>query len=377
LPKAVDLQAIYRAYRYGQDKPVFVYRFLTEGTCEEKVYSRSVNKTSLSLRVIDKKHPERNFKSSELQNLLETDTWVQCDHCEKWRMLPPEADVMNLPEKWFCRLNVFDPDRSYCEADEKDKEFYASLFAGRHLMEGSVMEHSDTLAINVPGISNVKEAETLAYTKRDIILSHLVEIMSGSLDTAVPSVVDWKKALCKEIDTKINLSKEGHVNLNKGLVSKYYFHDSLLKDEENFSDASPTAIVMSQDESVRVSLQSSHPHLETSTYEKDLNYSALESVDKDTDVVAENKLSTTDGLTAFDIQDAHGSPKHKLHTPDMSSSFENRTEILKTGSTEECLHNEKKRKTDNISTSASPETVPKIFHSSPYYVDHPNVIIID
>ena len=28
------------------------------------------------------------------------DTWVQCDDCRKWHMLPDESDPANLPDKW-------------------------------------------------------------------------------------------------------------------------------------------------------------------------------------------------------------------------------------------------------------------------------------
>jgi len=73
----LDQQAIYRCYRYGQDKPVYAYRFLTEGTMEEKVYSRSVNKTNLAARVIDQKDPKRNFSERELNDIMSIDNWVR------------------------------------------------------------------------------------------------------------------------------------------------------------------------------------------------------------------------------------------------------------------------------------------------------------
>jgi len=72
----VMTQALARCYRYGQEKPVYVYRFLTEGTGEEKIYSRSVNKQGVSMRVIDGKNFSGSFTEKELANLTINDTWV-------------------------------------------------------------------------------------------------------------------------------------------------------------------------------------------------------------------------------------------------------------------------------------------------------------
>ena len=50
---AHDLQAIFRAYRYGQRRSVFVYRLVASGTMEEKIHMRQVDKQTLSARVVD------------------------------------------------------------------------------------------------------------------------------------------------------------------------------------------------------------------------------------------------------------------------------------------------------------------------------------
>ncbi|KAI4277566.1 MAG: hypothetical protein LQ337_001688 [Flavoplaca oasis] len=52
-------QAVGRAYRIGQTKPVFVYRLTVGGTYEEVVHNQSLFKEQLSTRVVDQKSIER------------------------------------------------------------------------------------------------------------------------------------------------------------------------------------------------------------------------------------------------------------------------------------------------------------------------------
>ncbi|KAL9661427.1 hypothetical protein QQ045_026251 [Rhodiola kirilowii] len=66
-----DLQAIYRAWRYGQKKPVFAYRFVAYGTMEEKIYKRQVIKEGLSARVVDKQQVHRTMSKEEMLHLFD------------------------------------------------------------------------------------------------------------------------------------------------------------------------------------------------------------------------------------------------------------------------------------------------------------------
>lgn len=67
---STDLQARERAWRLGQTRPVTIYRLITAGTIEEKVYHRQIFKQYLTNRVLNDPKQSRFFKSSDLYDLF-------------------------------------------------------------------------------------------------------------------------------------------------------------------------------------------------------------------------------------------------------------------------------------------------------------------
>ncbi|KAK9673254.1 hypothetical protein RND81_12G156000 [Saponaria officinalis] len=66
-----DLQAIFRAWRYGQKKPVYAYRLVAQGTIEEKIYKRQVQKEGLAARVVDRQQVHRSMSKEEMLHLFD------------------------------------------------------------------------------------------------------------------------------------------------------------------------------------------------------------------------------------------------------------------------------------------------------------------
>jgi SNF2 family DNA or RNA helicase len=68
---AAENQAISRAHRIGQDKKVFVYRFITESSIEEKILKLQERKAALAELFIRSKSPFDGVNANEVMELFE------------------------------------------------------------------------------------------------------------------------------------------------------------------------------------------------------------------------------------------------------------------------------------------------------------------
>ena len=68
---AVEAQAIDRAHRIGQEKPVFVYKLIAEGIIEDRMLALQERKRGLAQGLLDKAGAGRSaFGEADLQALL-------------------------------------------------------------------------------------------------------------------------------------------------------------------------------------------------------------------------------------------------------------------------------------------------------------------
>lgn len=68
---AAEIQAINRAHRIGQDKHVFVYRFITENSIEEKIQKLKERKSSLADKFINSNDPFQQISKEEIVELFQ------------------------------------------------------------------------------------------------------------------------------------------------------------------------------------------------------------------------------------------------------------------------------------------------------------------
>lgn len=75
---STDLQAMARIHRDGQKRPCKIYRLLTQGALDEKIYQRQVTKQGLADSVVDNKVSASSFSRDELRNLFALDETSTC-----------------------------------------------------------------------------------------------------------------------------------------------------------------------------------------------------------------------------------------------------------------------------------------------------------
>ncbi|GAB7356101.1 hypothetical protein MBLNU459_g6706t1 [Dothideomycetes sp. NU459] len=81
---ATDLQAMGRIHRDGQKRPCHIYRMVTKGALEERIYQRQMTKQGLADSVVDNKSSVSSFSPDELRDLFTLD---QRDGCQTHDLL--------------------------------------------------------------------------------------------------------------------------------------------------------------------------------------------------------------------------------------------------------------------------------------------------
>ncbi|PWA01918.1 hypothetical protein BB558_001946 [Smittium angustum] len=118
---ASDQQALARVWRDGQKKTCYIYRFISTGTIEEKIFQRQSHKLSISSCVVDEKDGvERHFSREQMKELFksklrgttecETHDTFKCKRCVNGRQFTRAPEPMGYGDSssWdhFSRADI-------------------------------------------------------------------------------------------------------------------------------------------------------------------------------------------------------------------------------------------------------------------------------
>lgn len=116
----------------------------------------------------------------EVKDLMENLLWVQCDRCEKWRVLPPGDNDKELPEKWYCEMlnSNIDNVNNKCSEPEKSQQWYEKKF-----FSGEVPQDV-TDRISTP-LKAIQDELTKQLSDNDDMLKHLLLLTGGKSTTII------------------------------------------------------------------------------------------------------------------------------------------------------------------------------------------------
>ncbi|EME85402.1 uncharacterized protein MYCFIDRAFT_213848 [Pseudocercospora fijiensis CIRAD86] len=117
---ATDLQAMARVHRDGQKRPCFIYRLLTQGALDEKIFQRQVSKVGLADSIVDGKAAASGFTQAELRDLFTLD---EGEDCQTHKLLGCSCGGNGQPVADVSESEV-DSEQTFTELDENGVEVW-------------------------------------------------------------------------------------------------------------------------------------------------------------------------------------------------------------------------------------------------------------
>ncbi|CAM4927325.1 unnamed protein product [Rotaria socialis] len=126
-----DAQALFRSYRFGQKKQVYIYRLVSHGTMEEKIYQRQVVKQSMSKRVIDDHQLDRHFTQADIKELYNFQVEQLPEAQSTSTHSTTSSTALNYPES---------EDRLLCDLLQEHSRWIHSYHSQDSLLENRIDE---------------------------------------------------------------------------------------------------------------------------------------------------------------------------------------------------------------------------------------------
>lgn len=206
---STDIQARERAWRLGQKKDITIYRLMTAGTIEEKIYHRQIFKTFLTNKILKDPKQRRFFKLNDLHDLFTlgdpdergTETGEMFNGSEKTFGGSKERRLTRLEKPAHANdddltqvasiMGVSKLDKFAGDDDEESKDNEAKdenrlmngLFSNAGVVH-SALQHDDIFGQSQPELSLVeKEANRVAKEAADALRASRVAARKTAVGT--------------------------------------------------------------------------------------------------------------------------------------------------------------------------------------------------
>ncbi|RUS74131.1 hypothetical protein EGW08_018111 [Elysia chlorotica] len=182
---STDTQARERAWRIGQKRQVTIYRLLTSGTIEEKIYHRQIFKQFLTNRILKDPKQRRLFKSQDMYELFTLGSQDNEQGTETSALFAGTGSDVKVPKK--SRNNRFDEmqkqkqkveqENKDVEPQEKAEDERASEISGR--LGDSDMEEEKT-GFDITEIERMKEMARMLSRKIEMEKQKKINTLTSS-----------------------------------------------------------------------------------------------------------------------------------------------------------------------------------------------------
>ena len=213
---STDTQARERAWRIGQDKQVTIYRLMTSGTIEEKIYHRQIFKQFLVNRVLKDPKQRRFFKSNDLYELFTLNEGTS-DRTETSAIFAGTGSDVKVSKSRKRRL-------SSTEVEPPRKEHPAALKPGKKATSRESTAAATDIKATVKKLYNEKKTAPSPMTDRERLMEK-VRAISRKISEGAD-----KKDSGKKKNKKKSGKFEGHKVSH--LVRTGTYKSSQAEDEE-------------------------------------------------------------------------------------------------------------------------------------------------
>ncbi|VVC29861.1 Hypothetical protein CINCED_3A017329 [Cinara cedri] len=195
---SLNVQSIFRIFRFGQSKPCYIYRLISEGTMEQKIYERQISKLSMAFRVVDEHQIDRHFNAKDQEELYEFEP----------NTTEPKS-TLNLPK-----------DRLMAELILKHKDLVMDILEHDSLLQNNEAEELDESDRNAAwedyqkekaGLSRATESVVNQFTRESMVNNPIYNQLN-SFANMLPPTLPGDFALFSALKNLFPQASMEHVN---------------------------------------------------------------------------------------------------------------------------------------------------------------------